>query len=84
MAFIQSLANGDQNLCSTSDFDVQEFIEQNEWILDEIFLNVKTVKQLKSYCSRYLGMVQPQEIVLHRYTKKWQIDEKFLQVYTSS
>jgi hypothetical protein len=68
MAFIQSFSNGDQSL-SINEIDVEQFGEQNEFILHEIFQNVSTSKQLRSYCSRYLGMVKPQEIVLDRYSQ---------------
>ena len=44
MPFIQSRSNGDQSL-TTNDTDVEQFVEQNELILDEIFQNVNTSKK---------------------------------------
>lgn len=43
---------------------VSDIMDQNEALLDSIFENVRTAKQLKAYCIRNLGLVQPIEIVL--------------------
>lgn len=39
---------------------------ENESMLDDIFEHVLSVTQFRTYCTKYLGMVQPSEIVLDR------------------
>ena len=43
-----------------------EAAEEHESILDDIFEHVLSVKHFRTYCTKYLGMVQPSEIVLDR------------------
>ena len=51
-------------LGSVGDTVFENFVDQSESVLDEMFQNVTTAKQLKSYCTKNLGMVKPLEIML--------------------
>ena len=61
-AFAQSLVN---TVPSSSNFQIDNAVDNCELLLNDIFNTVKSAKQLKRFCVQHMQMILPTEFTLH-------------------